>query len=134
MKGLKLDFSDEGIRLVPFKVVSGKSSISQNALLNIAQTAGSDKAYPDKGTRMLMVAARNGLPTPNRAQHEANFAAVDTLFFSRASDPEDTPDSLAMCRLALSAFELQRITLDAQFVFIDGVVEGEITPIVTVLQ
>jgi hypothetical protein len=132
MTGLRVDFGPDGISFRPDTVVSGKQAEVQNALINIATIAGTDVTYPEKGTHLLKTLARTGAPTPMRAQHIATFAAVDTLFFCRGADREDTGDSLEEVELFLEYFQLQHIELSAKLKFVDKTEIGVHFPIPTV--
>lgn len=100
MKGLKLQLSDTGVvELVP-EVVEGVECIKQNALVNLLTAVGSDRVYPDRGTRLFAAGTQGIIHDVRSAQHEANFAALDTLTFSRlheyASQLNDTIENLQL--------------------------------------
>jgi hypothetical protein len=94
MSGIALSFDRDGIRLMPDVSVSGLPAQAQAALLNVACSRGSDFMYEDRGTELMERAARDGIWSPGQAQHLCNFAAVDTLFFLRATEAATGPDSL----------------------------------------
>ena len=86
MKGLKIIFSKTDSSIDTENYVEGFDTAVQNALVNIATQAGTDKIYSEKGTSLLKTALEGKIVGFTDSTHEAQIAALDTLFFSRAQD------------------------------------------------
>ena len=121
MRGLKLDFTTPGGCAVQVdKFREGLGATVQNAMVNLGTDRGTDITLSRKGTNLLKTAVSSGLPSRNLAQHIANFAAVDTLFFSRATDRVTDGDSLETITLLPDSISSQRVVFSAQFRSVDG--------------
>lgn len=121
MKGLKLDITTPGGCVVdPSGYVEGLGCTVQNAMVNLGTDRGTDRVLSDKGTDLLKTAVSSGLPSRNLAQHIANFASIDTLFFSRAADRVTDGDSLQGITLVPDTFSPQRVVFAARFRSVDG--------------
>lgn len=120
MTGLKLDFTPEGINILTSEMVEGVWANIQGALVNVGTGRGSDKTFVDRGTQLFELAVRNGIPSPNEAQHQANFAAVDTLFFQREQERQTDADSPEALRLTPASLGAQRLELDLFYQTTDG--------------
>lgn len=83
MVGLKLNFAPGEVTIDTNSKVTDFDATIQNALVNIATRSGTDKIYPSKGTELLKRALEGRIVGLNSANHEAQVAAVSTLFFSR---------------------------------------------------
>lgn len=66
----------------------------QNALVNLLTEAGEDLLYAERGTEILNTANSGFVSNVRNAQHAANFASNDLLFFSRAQDRAQGGDRL----------------------------------------
>ena len=126
MKGLKFTFGDSGGYLEPDQQVQDVQCVIQNAMINIGTIKGSDTVFPEKGTDLLLQAVRNGIPSVTQAQHYANYAAVDTLFFSRDTDIVTTDDSIQQILLTPSSLSRNNASFDAHFELLDGRTFGKI--------
>jgi hypothetical protein len=120
MKGLKLTFGDVGISLELSESVEAVQCVVQNALVNIGTVKGTDNTFADKGTDLLINSVRNGIPSVNQAQHYANFAAIDTLFFSRETDLVTNDDSLQQVLMTPASLSRNNAQFDVQFETLDG--------------
>lgn len=86
VKSTALNFLPNGeVRILGHPVESSRLSV-QNALVNLLSERGRDPLYADRGTGILLEAVSGFVSTPRGAQHAANFAASDLLFFSREHD------------------------------------------------
>ena len=83
MEGIKVNFLNGEIYIEPNEKVIGFDTTLQNALVNIGTRQGTDRIYADKGTVILKSAVEGKIVGLNVANHEAQIAAIDTLFFSR---------------------------------------------------
>lgn len=126
MNGLKVEFTDTGMRLIPDQSISGIMTTAQNALVNIGTSKGSDWAYPNKGTDLLRSSVRDGIPTQTTARHYANFAAVDTLFFLRDSEAKTTDESLEQVTLTPDRLDHNLAVFDVFLQFLNGQELGRI--------
>jgi hypothetical protein len=120
MSGLALEFGPDGIVLQPQQPVDGLRAQVQAALLNLACERGSDPVYGERGTELMERAARDGVWSPARAQHLTNFAAVDTLFFLRDSEPRTLPSSLQDLGLTPGFLGQRTLDLDLYCESLDG--------------
>ena len=121
MRGLSISFTTPGACTVSTGTqVSGFEATVQNAMVNLGTDRGTDKVYQGKGTELLQTAVRDGLPGARAAQHAANFAAVDTLFFSRETDLKTEDTSLQGVSLVPDMLTMSRASFAASFQSIDG--------------
>ncbi len=82
MKDIRIKFEgSDGTQLVLDKTVEGKSLLEQKYLMNTATTQGTDKIYPNRGTKLLQQAIGGTIVDWNAAMHTGNFAAIDTSYF-----------------------------------------------------
>jgi len=124
MKGLKLIFGPSGVEIDPLASVSGVEAKIQGALVNIGTSRGSDSVWPDRGTELLKNAVLNGVPGVVQAQHLANFAAVDTLFFQRQQEERTDLDSPEVLKLTPASLDAGRMDLDLYFKSLGGAEYG----------
>ena len=129
MNGLALKFSTDGKTgaIITQTEVSGFAATVQDALVNVATRAGSDPVFPDKGTSVQLDAASGALISVSSAQHSANYAASDTVFFLRefpdTNDPTNA-NGLAAMKLVAPDFNGESLDLNAQLTSIGGAVVG----------
>jgi hypothetical protein len=122
MTGVMLDFT--GARpMFGTTAVAGFQAIVQNAMVNIATRMGTDPLYPTRGTNLQTDAAAGRLIDLNSAQHSSNFAALETMTFSRATEGGD-PDGLSQVLLPPAQFSGASLRLEAQFQSISGKTVG----------
>ena len=127
MRTLRLLFSKAGASfdLVPLE---GDFECSvQNALVNLGSVQGGDKVFPDKGTDLLKTAVSGALFDLNSANHASNYAALDTLAFSKAADYQDNPEPITGMTLKPATFTGGVLTLDVKFTSSRGRTSGVIT-------
>lgn len=89
MRGLKLEFGDEGVRIVPTEEVQDLDADTQNILMSLGTSKGSDQIFPDRGTNLFIRGLQGRLIDKITAGHEGNYAANDALFFVSNNDPFD---------------------------------------------
>lgn len=106
MRGIKINFSDGVAVIDPTAHVAGFDATVQNALVNIATRNGTDRIYADKGTSILARAVEGKIVGMNEANHQAQLAALDTLYFSRKH--ETSADS----KIKLGAVAMKPVTYD----------------------
>ncbi len=117
MTGVQIDFIS--VPVLGSASVSGFQCVVQNALVNIGTRQGTDPVYDTRGTNLQKDAAYGRLIDLNSAQHSSNFAALDTLSFSRDTEGGD-PSGLAQVNLAPAEFSGNGLSLEAKFLSIDG--------------
>ncbi len=123
MKGLLLDLRTPGnVKLDLSQSVEGRQALAQNMVVNILNIKGSDAAYSEKGTDLFKAGLHNLFIDLNQAQHFANFAGVDTLFFTRSTDYVNQ-EALAIFKVELKPRIVtpQRIIFTVGFTFEGGV-------------
>ena len=126
-KGLKVDFTENGGSLKTGESVSGDHTSIQNALMNIGTVAGTDKAFPAKGTDLFTTALKRGLPSLADARHAANFAAVDTLFFVRANEEATNDNSIKVLNISPGPLSLEKAEFDAYIETVGGKIYGNLS-------
>lgn len=89
MKGLRiiLDGADSTISFN--EIVEDKNLYAQKALVNMVTENGSDKIFPTRGTKMLAESINGKVYSRTGIVHIGNFAALDTLYFIRSTDPTE---------------------------------------------
>ncbi len=127
MKSLKLNFNSDGADFDLVQIADGFTCDIQAALVNIGTMAGSDRAYPEKGTNLLKAGVRSALFDIVAANHASNFAALSTLLFIRDHDYDDNPNPLAKIILKPALYDGRLLKLDAEFTGEDGTVSGVLT-------
>lgn len=129
IEGIKITFTEDGARLNWGERVSGLYATAQKALVNLGTQEGSARVHPDRGTGLPAAVGSGGLLDLASAQHAGNFAALDTLFFLRATGVTDDPDMLAECKVIPSALSTQRLELGIQLTSNAGAKLGLVTPL-----
>lgn len=114
MRGLKINFDKGQISIDTNACVTNFDATVQNALVNIATRKGTDRIFPDKGTSILKNAVAGVIVGMNDANHEAQAAAIHTLFFSRKWDT--TGDNT----LKLGSVKMRPITYDGRTLVINA--------------
>ncbi len=100
MEGLKINFSKNNVYLDVGASNTGFACTIQNGLANIATRQGTDNIYADKGTTILKSAVSGKIVGMNDANHEAQSAAISTLFFSREYETS-TDDTIKLGAIAI---------------------------------
>jgi len=118
MTGVLIDFSGDRPGFGTASV-SGFQAVVQNAMVNIGTRQGTDPVFPDRGTNLQLDAATGRLIDLNSAAHSSNFAALDTMTFSRTTDDGDQ-NGLSQVVLAPAQFSGGSLSLEAKFQSIDG--------------
>lgn len=131
MKGIRIDFDAAGGATLNFeKPVEAFASSVQNGMVNLGQKKGSSHAFPDKGTDLVGAGLRGLLINSVEASHYSNFAALDTVFFSRQYEPDvDNDYVIADVRLNATEFDGARLKLQAQLESNAGEQVGVLTEI-----
>jgi hypothetical protein len=121
MNGLKLVLDGKGGIELTDEVISGIDCVRQNGIVNLLTVKGSDKFFPSKGTTLLVSQVNGTIYDPTSAQHQSNFAALDTVTFLRLheydSEAGETIDTLQVVLLAMSP---NTIKFHAFFSFTNG--------------
>lgn len=123
MTGPALDFTGETPTFGTGRI-GGFAAAVQNALVNLGTAQGSDPLYPERGTTLQQAAVEGRLIDLNSAQHNANFAAVDTLAFGRIHTEASDPGGVAAVQLEPADFNGSRVLIDALFTANDGTTVG----------
>lgn len=125
MKGFLIDMTKDGKAEIHLdQRVEGYGSTLQNALVILGTDKGSDKAFPDKGTNLLKAATRGLMIDGQAALHQAQFAAIDVLFFSRSFEISETDEMIREIKLTPSTITTDKISLQVQFTSTLGNVAG----------
>lgn len=109
-----------GMRLMPDLKVSGMEAVVQNALVNLTTDAETDTLFPERGTVLFRSALSGGIFNFRSASHACNFAAVDTLFFSREHEVADAADKLAELVVDPSYLDVNRLDVQVSFESVGG--------------
>ena len=123
-EGIKLNFSDEGVKILTDEKVDAFDAEVQNALMNIGVLNGSDPIYADRGTTLFIKGLQGRMTNSITAGHEANYAAVDTLFFVREEDPFTDHDPVNLIELEIESFEIGRMSINTVMTSVAGEVQG----------
>lgn len=118
--GIVISFLPDGSAELLPQIAVGLQASVQNALVNILTPAGSDLLFSQRGTALFATALSGGIFNPRSAAHAANFAASDTLFFSREYDVADTADQLREVSLQPSFTGVDSLTVESGFLSIGG--------------
>jgi hypothetical protein len=122
MKGLKIEFGTSGADLILDEQVSGSLATVQNGLVNLGTIKGTAPTHVSRGTDLMLKGLRGELVSKTAARHASNFAALNTVVFSRAQDPPGLSDAERIDTLFLTVvgFAGQSMQLEAAFVMADG--------------
>lgn len=93
MKDLKIILNGDKTTIDLNAAVEDKNLYEQKVLVNMVTVKGSDYIYEDRGTDLLQDAIYGKVYNRASAIHAGNFAALDTIFFIRSTDPEDVVGS-----------------------------------------
>jgi len=100
--------------------VQGFHAVVQNALVNLLTDKDIDVIYPDRGTRLLETGLNSNIYNFQSASHACNFAAADTLFFSREYEQAESQDKLDQIQIIPSSLTLEKLDAEVGFSAIDG--------------
>jgi hypothetical protein len=87
MTGIKIQFGKNEATLDLNSKVTGNLAQVQNILVNVSTEAPAP-VFESRGTDLLQSFARTGFISQVYAQHAANFAALDALFFCKSFNRE----------------------------------------------
>ncbi len=130
MKSLRLQFSANGASLITDEVVEDVLATAQVVLVNFGTGVESDPMFPDRGTALFKTTVSRMLD-PQDSIHEANFAAVDTLFFVRRYEPKLGQDKLDQIITSPVRLAPRTLTVPLQLRFTSGTVVGTLEPLTT---
>jgi len=102
MQGLRLKFNDDKVAIdytAPLETVV--DCLSQNAVVNTATHANSDKIYTNKGTTFFKSAVSGNIFDTSRAAHASNFAAYESKIFINSTLPVSQNELLESFVLSL---------------------------------
>lgn len=131
MKSFRILFEPGGARLDVLGVVEDFDATVQAALVNLGSEEGGDRMFSTRGTALLRKAVAGRLISPREALHEANFAAINTVFFLRQFGPASLDEKLQAIRPQVIKFDGRNITLALQMVSDQGRTVGSVTQIDT---
>lgn len=120
-KSLAIRFDKGGVvTLVTDQQADGMNAVVQNVLINLLTDSASDTLFPERGTDLFKAALSGGVFNFRSASHSCNFAASDSLYFSREYETADSGDKLA--DIVIDPVFLSVNSLDAQISFeaVDG--------------
>ena len=112
--------ADGSIELLTGGLVVDFRATAQRAMLNLLAVKGRDKVFPKRGTDLLVRALGGSLLNLRAAQHAGNFAASDTLFFTREFDVTESSSKLSEMRLSVATLSLDLLDLQAGFLSVGG--------------
>lgn len=113
MNGMKIEFNGK-CRILPGEKVDGFQALVQNALVCLATTVGTDKAFPEKGTKLVKQGLQGALVNLATANQASQFASIDVLYFINEHD-DDPARSLSNIQLSPVLFNLGRLELNSVF-------------------
>ena len=118
MKGIKISFNNGEALIDTDNYVENFDATVQNALVNIATRAGTDRIYADKGTSILSRAVAGKIVGMNEANHQSQLAALDTLYFSRKHETS-TDSSVKLGAVAMKPVTYDGASLKLNVAFTD---------------
>jgi biotin carboxylase len=89
MRDIKIIFDGDASTIDLNSLVEDKNLYEQKVLVNMVTENGSDKIFPSRGTKMLADSINGKVYSRTGTVHIGNFAALDTIYFIRSTDPED---------------------------------------------
>ena len=89
MKDLKIIFDGDSSTIDLGAIVDDKNLYEQKVLVNMVTENGSDKVFPNRGTKLLIDSINGKVYSKTGTVHVGNFAALDTIYFIRSTDPAD---------------------------------------------
>ena len=104
MKGIRVNFSEEGATIDFNDTVNNFYSIFQNAIVSVGTKQGTDQIYPTKGTTFFERAVKGGISTLTEASHSSNFAADEVMDFNQKTDEAPIDSKLSVFRLIPVSF------------------------------
>lgn len=115
-RDLLINFSVDGASITQQECAGVRVGMQQCGV-NIGTDAGSDPLFPTAGTALLLDALSGKLFNETLAQHSANFAALDTLYFVRQHDDESLEESerIQSIDLLVTGLGYQRVDITATF-------------------
>lgn len=117
MRGIKLQFSDKAPKLDLTTSVVDSDSTTQNVMVSLGTDKGSDRLFPARGTDLLKSFLQMGYVGDVEAQHIANFAALDSLFFYRSTNDDITLPPLQKIYLVVNPVTLNLIDVAATLIY-----------------
>jgi hypothetical protein len=129
MIGLSISFGDDGPKFNFGECVRDFDATVQNALVNVGTRRGSDPLFTDRGTDLVLDAARGRMINLTWANQVSNFAALKTLAFMQSVDTESSSSKLQDFKLQSVALNDQRVDLLVQAVSNSGEVRGSVVTI-----
>ena len=124
MRGIRIIFGDTGPTFDLEQFTLNFASTVQNALVNVGTRVGSDPIFAERGTGILDAAVKGALISSVWATHYANFAALETLSFSRTTDDDYNLFKLQKFTLESTGLVDQHVALNASAISTDGQMIG----------
>jgi hypothetical protein len=87
MKDVKIIFNGDASTINLTEEVNDKNLYEQKVLINMVTEKGSDPVYADRGTDLLADSIRGKVYSRSGTIHVGNFAALDTIYFIRNTEP-----------------------------------------------
>ncbi len=88
MKGIGINFKDGEFSFSP-TIIEGSAAVTQNVVVVLSTTRGTDLVLARKGTDLPIQLIGKNYISPIKAQHLANFAALDALDFCKSFNNQD---------------------------------------------
>jgi hypothetical protein len=124
VKGIRINFDEQGPRFDLEEPVSGFDATVQNALVNTGTDRGSDRLFEDRGTDLKRDSADGKMATLAWANHTSNFAALRTLAFLQQHDQATNAWKLQAFELRCLEMDLTTVILNVTAVSDTGLVVG----------
>jgi hypothetical protein len=129
MEGIKVNFLNGEIYIDPSDKITGFDATIQNALVNIGTRQSTDRIYPSKGTTILKNAVEGKIVGLNVSNHEAQLAAIETLFFSREYETStDLSIKLGKVFMDTLSYDGNKLRINSAFTnFSETITKGTVT-------
>ena len=127
MRSIPIEFGDAGARFnLDLPVLADFDTTVQNALVNLGTRMGSDWIYSDRGTDLQAQGARGQMLDPQWATHSANFAALETVAFSRSTAQTTDEARLQQMNLQVAYLRADTLGLAVQRISDQGEIVGRL--------
>lgn len=129
MRSTRIDFTGDRPKFDFGHAVAGFLGTVQNALVNLGTDQGSDRLYPNRGTRLRQDAISGRMISQRLANHSANFAALRTLTFIQETGDPDVGSQLQSLTLQARIKEGFRVELLTKATSANGKTIGELATV-----
>lgn len=118
--GIEFSNAGESPRISMDAKAEGADADLQCVVVNVMTRAGSDRAFPERGTSLSERVVRGEVFDSNQATHAANFAALDTRVFLDEFARDDVEHGISDLKLVPDGVEDRRLRMGIEATGLDG--------------